>query len=421
MGTVSVVERARDAAGAGRWQEVKLLLVPALAEREADAWALLLLGEAYSRLDDPDPARAVAERALDAFRARDDRPGMMRAENLLGIILFDAGELDAAWVRFNAALALAGELGADRMFADVANNLGMVSDLQGERARAVECYQVALCSYRETGNVQGEAQTSHNLGISHREMERWEEAEHCFSRAAELARASGDARLQAFAMVARAELVLRRGDAATADRMVRAALLRFDVGTSVFGLAEVQKVRGAIARQRGELEEARAHLDRAVELGELHGVPLLDAEVRVERGTVLCLLGEAVAGADDLERAIGTFERLGASRRAERARALLVDPTLTNAKRGARRSAPLRVHPSPSLPGTEPYPPPSAPTPPVPLPSVSPASTSAALIPSVGLAAPSVAPPVSSRPFPTPPLASCALCSSCAMLVPPLE
>jgi tetratricopeptide (TPR) repeat protein len=318
-----VLPLAEAAARSGRWQEARRILRAVQEELHSEPQALYLLAEAHSRLSEPEAARIAARYALEGFGERGDPQGLLRAENLLGVILFEAGELDEARAHFRNALRLAMEEGALQMRANIANNLGTICDLRGEREQALEYFHMALRSYYEAGDLKGQAQTSHNLGIAHKELEQREVSEGFFAQAAELALAAGADALFAFSVMARAELVLEAGDPDDAEQLVRQALPRFDTASSLYGLTEVHRLRGLIAWRRGDVAQAQAHLDAAMDFSDLHGVPLLDAEVRVERGHLLCLLGETEGGLEDLRRAAEAFEGLQSRRRAERARTLL--------------------------------------------------------------------------------------------------
>jgi tetratricopeptide (TPR) repeat protein len=257
---------------------------------------------------------------------RGDSPGMLRALNECGIAHFEQGEMDLAEDRFREVLDLAEAVGAEPMQAKSANNLGAICTLRGERDRGLEYHRIALTCFRALGDARGEAETLHNMGISYRDRGMVAEADAFFSLAATRGRAAGDETLVGFAIAARAELALQQQDLARAEGASRQAMMRFDVGASPYGQAESLKLAGMIALQRGDLKTALERLDRAVGLSPVHGAPLLDAEVRLERGIVLCRSGATEAGLADIRAAADVLEGLGAVQRAERARDLAANP-----------------------------------------------------------------------------------------------
>jgi tetratricopeptide (TPR) repeat protein len=317
------LEAAEVLARQGRWQEVKIRLLPLRPEIGAMPWALYVLASAYSRLHDPVPAREAAQQALVRFREIGDRTGEMRASNLLGIISFETGDLPGAETCFTDALQLAEALGERLLRAQLENNLGNVCNLSGRPELTRERFDRALALYAELGERLGEAQTLHNLGITHRDLGRLKDAVDFFHRAATAAQIAGDSRLLAMSTVALAELELEQGEVDAAERMARMALMRFDVHSSLFGLAEVHRVLGVIAHRRGNYDAARGSFCRALELCKLHAGPLIEAETRLEYGRLLRQLGEIDHARIELQKALNAFEQLQATRQASRARELL--------------------------------------------------------------------------------------------------
>lgn len=324
MEELDSAHRAAEALGrAGRWQEARSMLLPLRADILAHPPAGYLLAFTHIALHDLEPALELTLRCLAAARESGDREWEMKSANLLGIISFETGDLDAAERSFSEALALAESCGADRLVGMVANNLGNISGLRGQLERAIGYYEAALAVHRRAEDRFPEAQVLNNLGIAHRDLSSWETAEEYFVEAAAAADECNDPRLFASAVAGRADLRIRRGRLDEAERMARAALLRFDVQSDTSGLAEVYKILGIVAREREELTTARRHLDMALEYCGLHENPLITAEIRLERGLLLRWAGDEMAAGEDFGAAAALFERMHASRQADLARAHL--------------------------------------------------------------------------------------------------
>jgi hypothetical protein len=322
----TALAEARRFAEIRHWQAVQQVLAPLRRDLRDAPEALLLLGEARFRLDDRPAALADADDALTEFRARGDLAGAARAQNLAGMILLELGNLDEARMRLEDVIRTATGEGSEKVRAHAATNLGILHDMGEQPEKAAEWYRVAHSLYEALGDTLGQARILHNLGIAHQAMKSWNEADRSFAGAAELALKVGEQQLFAFAVVARGEVALMRGDLGAAERMGRMALLRFDCHSTLYGHAEVRKLLGMVAWARGDLPAARAELDAAVALCEMSFAPLLDAEVRVERGRLLMEMGEANPARDDLECAARAFDALRAPRRADAVRALLHEP-----------------------------------------------------------------------------------------------
>lgn len=316
---------AEELGRAGRWQQVKLTLTPFRAEIAGHPSAGFLLAFAYVALHDMVPARHLALRSLEAAEDAGDVERQMKCANLLGIINFETGDLVAAERHFTDALALAETCRSDKIAGMVANNLGNISGIHGELERAIGYYETALAVHRRTGDRYSEAQALNNLGIAHRDLGDWENAESYFAQAASASEECSQPRLFASAVAGRADLRIRHGRLDEAERMARAALLRFDVQSDTSGLAEVYKILGIVARKRQELAAGREHLDRALEYCGLHDNPLITAEIRLERGLLLRQAGEEDLAREELNAAASLFERMHATRHAEAARAHLAD------------------------------------------------------------------------------------------------
>jgi tetratricopeptide (TPR) repeat protein len=314
---------ARRFAEARHWQAVQRVLGPLRTSLRQEPEALLLLAEALFRLDDRPAALTHADEALRELRARGDTCGALRAQNLAGVVLLEMGALEEARLRLEDALETAAVEGMDKVRADAATNLGVLHDMREQPGRAAEWYRIARGLYHQLGDTLGEARILHNLGIAHQALKSWDEADRSFASAAELAQSAGEQQLFAFAVVARGEVALMRGDLAAAERFARQALTRFDCHSTLYGLAEVRKLLGMVAWARGDLPAARCELDSAVALCEMSYAPLVDAEVRVERGRFRLESGDLNEARDDLEAAARAFDALRAPRRAQAARSLL--------------------------------------------------------------------------------------------------
>jgi tetratricopeptide (TPR) repeat protein len=321
-----LLERLRELGSTGRWQEVKLRLISVRHELAGHPWGLVLLAEAYTRCNEPRLALVAAEEALSIFRASADAEGMRKALNESGIAQFELGELDRAEDRFREVMALAEATGAEVMQAKAANNLGAICTLRGDRQLGLEYHRIALACFRKLADVRGEAETLHNLGICYRDLGLRAEAEAFFSQACARARDAGDETLVGFAIAARAEISLDESDLRKAEGASRQAMMRFDTAATPYGQAEALKLAGMIAVQRGDIRGGLERLDRALALSVVHGAPLLDAEIRMERGAVLHRAGRTREGLEELTAAARALERLGAHGLAQRARELTSRP-----------------------------------------------------------------------------------------------
>lgn len=314
------LSKARQHAAENRWRDVIPLLRGASAEVWTQPEAVYLFAEACTRTGELAQAQDSVARCLALFRAANDSDGILRASTLFGIVLFRSGDLDGARQQFHAALQLAEDAEDLQRQARLWNNLGSCADLQEELEEAKRCFGRALDLYRMLGEVLGQAQTLYNLGITYRNLSKPAEADDCFAQAVELARALADQELVGDILNERARLALAAGNLQGAEAMARAALIRFELQGSVSNRADAFALMAAARRRRGDLLESRALLDRALEACQIFGSPLVEAEVRLERGHLAQDEGNRVAAREEFALAASAFAALGRHRQAEEAR-----------------------------------------------------------------------------------------------------
>jgi predicted ATPase/class 3 adenylate cyclase len=148
-----------------RWLS-KVLALPvegleALRATVLEGAAALAWGQA-----DAEPAEAHAESALELFRRMDDKQGVARALNHLGLVSQERGAYERARRFFDESGTLARELGNERGYAVAVVNLGGLALIEGDYARAREFSELGLRLHREHDSRDGEAISLLNLGFA---------------------------------------------------------------------------------------------------------------------------------------------------------------------------------------------------------------------------------------------------------------
>src|SRR5690349_10373847 len=198
----------------GRHREVltRLAQLPAKVLEARTSFALLA-AEAHGRLGEHAQAERWAAAALATALVRGERHAELRARNLMGAIALERGDVDTAERHLSAGLELARALQDHVAEARCHNNLGIVANLRGEPQVALASYQLALAAYQQAGLVRGVAETHHNIGISWRDLGDYRRGGAAADEALRLAERVEDESLATQALVGRAELHLREGDA----------------------------------------------------------------------------------------------------------------------------------------------------------------------------------------------------------------
>ncbi len=312
--------RLEEFADARRWAEIRDELAQSDdTELMADPRIAFHLAEALAHLGPIERALTLALAAESEFQKKNDAVNLLPALNLAGATQFELGDLEGAEERFSKLLELAREAGNDEMSGRATNNLGAIASLRGDQQRALSLYRLSVPAYQKIGYLAGLAQTAHNLGIAHRDLGFWREADRHYRRSADKAKDIGDVRLAAMATVGRAEIAHRRGDDAFAEAEVSRALTTFGQIGDELGRADALRLLGEIADVGGDEPLARARLDEALGLARTQANPLLEAEILEERGKLHAKAGRTTLARADLEVAAATYGRIGAAQRRRRA------------------------------------------------------------------------------------------------------
>jgi tetratricopeptide (TPR) repeat protein len=280
--------------------------------------------DALLRVGETERALALAEQTERAARQRGDRRLLLNVINVIGVALFEVGRNSTAEERFAELLDLASSWKDEEFAARSSNNLGVLANVHGRRDQALMYYQRALASYHRLGYLRGLAQTHHNLGISYRDLGFDREADTHFLRAIQYAQSANHEDVIALAETERALLRARSGDGGVAEALAQRALDRFVAMGDELGRAEALRVLAAAARAQARDEAAAGWLEDALAVARRHQAPLLSAEVQRDRGLLLRDRGQIPEAAEALHDSASHFLTLGAAAEAEAVRAIAV-------------------------------------------------------------------------------------------------
>lgn len=310
-----VVERraqARRLADAGSWLDVVALLDADPASR-ADLASVALLAEALVRTGAAARARDLLVAVVPGFAQSTDRASLRRATVLCGAAHFELGELADARRRFNEALELARDDGDEPLVARAMNNLGAIDNVQGRRAEALAHYQLAVSMHQRLGSARGLAECYHNMAITYRDLGQLDEADELERRCVEHARTADLGRLARIARLGRAELALRRGDAALAEAAALRVAREFAEGDDPVREADALRLAGVAATTQGRPGEAGRLLAQALEQARRHGAVLNEAETLRAIAELRAATGDTAGALEDARAALAMFDALRAT------------------------------------------------------------------------------------------------------------
>lgn len=316
---------ARQRAEAGAWRDVAEVLMPCAASGALAGEDALLYAEALVRSGEQRSALTFLRESLAEGEGAAAPRVRRRAANMTGVAAFALGELDEAEQALNVALDLATRDDDPRLLAQATNNLGAIANLHGRYEDALWHYRLALPTLQRIGQPQMLAEAYHNLAITYRDLGELEESDEHELRAIEHATDGGVPRLAAMGRVGRAEVALRRGDAAFAETTARKAGDEFARLGDPQNEADALRLVGACCTAQRHYDDALAAFDRALEIARERGHALNEAETLRDRAELHLAQGRVALALVDARNAIAIFDRLGAIRERDALRSRVRD------------------------------------------------------------------------------------------------
>ncbi|MGH7508391.1 MAG: tetratricopeptide repeat protein [Gemmatimonadales bacterium] len=248
------------------------------------AEALRRLGVLHHLRAEPEIARELCERSCEvAVQAGADDLAADASNALAGFAL-ERGDLAEAQERYNQALSLAADNPA--LVGKIEQNLGIVANIRGQWAEALEHYSRSLAAYEASADRRGCAFAHHNLGMIHADQKRWAEADLHYQTSQALAAAAGDRHLGGIALMNRAEVRLAQGDWEGARAGAEQALAIFIEVEARRHRAGAHRLLGMVFRQGGQFALAESHLRSALEIAASACCPLIEADAARELATL---------------------------------------------------------------------------------------------------------------------------------------
>ena len=256
-------------------------------------------------------ARAIALRH-DAAELR------ARAEIGLGGVYFARGEYDRARKLYEGIRTNPRE---NEFRGMVFLNLGAIANIEGDIAAAEAYYNKACKAFAGTGDLHGQSQAYHNLGMLHADRLEWDDADDAYSRALRLTETTGNREMAGMVMMNRSELSCAMGRYDEAIERCDDALAIFaEIGAEVLR-GTTLRWKGRAQRELGQYALAERSLTEAMRIAHRAQAKLLEAETMQELGGMLSVTGDKATATRWLQRALELFLALGASREAEEIRA----------------------------------------------------------------------------------------------------
>jgi tetratricopeptide (TPR) repeat protein len=241
-----------------------------------------------------------------------------RSLNLHALVLIHVGELAEAervLIEVSGCCLAAND---PRILADAMINLGVIADIRTNWNLAIATYQRALIPLQELGLRVTIGQCHHNLGMSFRQVGRFEQAMSHFELALEAYRASSSESHMLGCRSEQALLAVKLGDYRFAEASARWALRKARATKNNYITAELLRTLGIILSASEAHDEARECLEAALALAKSVEARLLEAETYEELAVFeRTRHPQSKRGQGYLDSAVAIFRAIGTERRAE--------------------------------------------------------------------------------------------------------
>jgi putative nucleotidyltransferase with HDIG domain len=272
--------------------------------------ALRRLAVLHHHRNERDTARELSSRSLAIAREIGNDVLAGEALNVLAGFAFESGSMEEAKERYQEALGLGG---ADPgLRGRIEQNLGILANIRGDHAQAMDHYQRALEGFDASADQKGRAIAHHNLGMVSADRQRWEDADQHFRRSLEISREVGDVHLEGLGLLNHSEVHVARQRFEEARASAEQALAIFDRLGARLDKADAYKVLGVIFRETGRYTLAESRLQSAIEQAVSTGSVLSEAEASRELARLYQSTGRNQEALQLLNAAHRLFSRLDA-------------------------------------------------------------------------------------------------------------
>jgi signal transduction histidine kinase/ActR/RegA family two-component response regulator len=240
------------------------------AEPHALETALWLQGEALTRLNRPDEAQPVIERAIAQLSDESSKLAgdLLLARGRIERVLSEEGK---ALESFQAAYKVFEPLGEARSQALALQSIGTLYDSARQYERVIEYYQRASGVFSDGAIL--DLVSLNNRANAYRELEHYDEARVMLTEALAMAEASGSALLQARILTNLAVLEARSGNFDAAEDAAKRGFEQAAHDQAKGWAPFVWGARAELEMARGRTDAALAAIERAFEGADLENTP----------------------------------------------------------------------------------------------------------------------------------------------------
>jgi tetratricopeptide (TPR) repeat protein len=284
-----------------------------------EAHALSILADTFRRTGRLVKARDALHRAIAVYRRGRDDEAWADAQNALGLVEWNAGQLETARECFQDAMSRMSGRSGPLKRGRVANNLGLLFEEAGRLTVARRYYERAFRIFDRLGHTRNRSYCLGNLGNLHRHAARYEHARNAYEEAQHEFRAIGEQHAAAYTTGNLGDLAFDFGNAQQAlslyQRTLEFAVSVGDlelVAESCARVASVHLAAGRADQARRFIRESHQAATQARSQEFLLRARLLAADLTTSDGKHADALHEYERAADDSTETGLLFYRLWA-------------------------------------------------------------------------------------------------------------
>jgi diguanylate cyclase (GGDEF)-like protein len=287
------------------------------------AYSLLAKAFALFRLAKLPEARNCGEEAKGYFETLEDKQGLLRAWNTLGIVYAESGDLLGALRAFLQVGVICKELSDYKGEADALNNIANVHSYLGDYVSALDYHfqSLAVCQ----ANAYPEAQTDAflNLGVAYHELGQYPEALEYFLKGLEGAQREPFLHALVLRNLGRSHQKLAQNDLARSYFLQSLQLSK--ESSDPIGISNVLDNLAILAMSQGQGSEAEEYLQESLSLKLEAGDTRGQSETLVLLGQLFLQEGKLEKAKTYLEKALVITEQVGNTIEKYQAHQLLSD------------------------------------------------------------------------------------------------
>lgn len=229
--------------------------------------ARILLEETWKRRsNEPLIAIQLAKEALKLYSTIDDKYGIARANNFLGIVYVNIGAFELAYEHHKEALKYAQAVKHQDQIAYSYNNLGEIFRIKNDVVRATEYIQRAIQIFETNNNQRGLAYCYVNLARLYNSQDDLNKALEFFEKANEIAHKLNYEDMLDRILLAIARISQRKGDFTRAEKSFKDLETHYSKTNYLKGIAGVWRGLGELSYQKKNYNRALDYTLQAFEL-----------------------------------------------------------------------------------------------------------------------------------------------------------